>query len=132
MGIKYSVQTSKGQELVNITDLVRKSLEESGVMEGSLIIFVPHTTAAVTLNENADPDVLHDVLLGLNKAFPEGIGYRHREGNSHAHIMASAFGSSVTVIIENGRMLLGTWQDIYLCEFDGPRARDVFVKISKD
>jgi secondary thiamine-phosphate synthase enzyme len=93
------------------------------------VIFIPHTTAGVTINENADPDVIHDILLGLRKAFPRDSNYLHGEGNSHAHIKASMMGSSCTVFIENGNLKLGTWQGIYFCEFDGPRTRKVEVKI---
>ncbi len=128
---KLSIETTKNQEFIDITKLVNDTIRESGVQEGTAVVFIPHTTAGITINENSDPDVMHDILLGLNKAFPEGIGYRHREGNSHAHIRASAFGSSITLVIENGELMLGTWQGIYFCEFDGPRVRDIIIKLLK-
>jgi len=127
--MEYTVKTSKAQEFVNITSLVSKAVSESGVKDGVAIVFVPHTTAGVTINENADPDVVEDILSGLNKVFPERGNYKHIEGNSHAHIKASLMGSSCSVIIENGKLKLGTWQGIYFCEFDGPRNRKLYVKI---
>ena len=100
-----------------------------GVDDGLAVIFVPHTTAGVTINENADPSVCSDILNHLDKAVPQSAAYTHAEGNSPAHVKASTMGSSVTVILENGRMVLGTWQGVYLCEFDGPRTRQVHVKV---
>ena len=129
--MEYSVKTTKAQEFIDITDLVRQSVRESGAQSGQAVVFVPHTTAGVTINENADPDVVRDILYGLEKAFPEQNGYRHFEGNSHAHIKASLMGSSCHVLIENGALKLGIWQSIYFCEFDGPRNRKVFVNIVK-
>ncbi|HBG75963.1 secondary thiamine-phosphate synthase enzyme YjbQ [Eubacteriales bacterium mix99] len=129
--MEYSINTTKAQEFVNITDLVRQAVRESGVQSGQAVVFVPHTTAGVTINENADPDVVRDIIYGLEKAFPEQNGYRHFEGNSHAHIKASLMGSSCHVLIENGALKLGIWQSIYFCEFDGPRNRKVFVNIVK-
>lgn len=94
------------------------------------MVYVPHTTAGITIQENADPDVVHDILLWLKQHIPKSFpGFRHAEGNSDSHIQASLFGSSVTVLIENGRLVFGTWQGIYLCEFDGPRTRSVLVQI---
>jgi len=93
------------------------------------VVFNPHTTAGITINENADPDVVHDLLLGLNKAFPDRAEFRHGEGNSAAHLKASAMGSSATVIIENGKLLLGTWQSVWFTEFDPPRQRKFYVKV---
>ena len=95
-------------------------------------IYCPHTTAGITINENADPDVVHDLLIGLSKAFPDRSEFRHAEGNSAAHLKASAMGSSATVIIENGRPLLGTWQGVYFCEFDPPRNRKFYVQVEGD
>lgn len=129
--MEYSVRTKKAQEFVDITDLVEEAVIKSGVRDGIAIVFVPHTTAGVTINENADPDVVYDIISGLNKTYPEKNGYLHIEGNSHAHIKASLMGSSCTVIIENGSLKMGTWQGIYFCEFDGPRNRKVYIKIIK-
>jgi secondary thiamine-phosphate synthase enzyme len=108
---------------IDITSHVRQSVTDSGINKGIAIVYCPHTTAAITINENADPDVVHDLLLGLNAAFPDRSEFRHAEGNSAAHLKASTIGSSATVIIENGSLVLGTWQGIYFCEFDGPRSR---------
>lgn len=108
---------------------MRDTVAESGVENGVCVVFCPHTTAGITINENADPDVVRDMLLGLDKAFPDRAEFLHAEGNSAAHLKASCVGSSATVIVENGRPLLGTWQGIYFCEFDGPRRRTVYVKI---
>jgi len=127
--MEYSLKTTKDQEFIDITDLVKKAVRESGVKNGLAVIFVPHTTAGVTINENADPDVIKDILFGLNKAFPVQDRYLHIEGNSHAHIKASLMGSSCNIIIENGELKLGTWQGIYFCEFDGPRNRRIYIKI---
>lgn len=127
--MEYSVRTTKEQEFIDITHLVNDEVRKNGVQDGLAIVFVPHTTAGVTINENADPDVVTDIISGLNKAFPVKNGYLHMEGNSHAHIKASFMGASETVVIENGRLKLGTWQSIYFCEFDGPRNRKVDIKI---
>lgn len=125
----YSIKTSKADEFINITGIVAQAVRESAVKDGTVTVFVPHTTAGVTINENADPDVTWDILYTLNKVFPDRSEYRHFEGNSHAHVKASLMGSSCTVIIENGQLMLGTWQGIYFCEFDGPRNRKVYVKV---
>ncbi|HHW01120.1 MAG TPA: YjbQ family protein [Clostridiaceae bacterium] len=130
--MEYSIKTSKPQEFINITGIVNKAVKESGVRDGIAIVFVPHTTAGVTINENSDPDVVKDILSALNKTYPENNGYLHIEGNSHAHIKASLMGNSSTVIIENGELKMGIWQGIYFCEFDGPRNRKVYIKIMKD
>jgi secondary thiamine-phosphate synthase enzyme len=127
--MQYTIRTDREAQLINITDLVARAVTERGVEEGIVVVFVPHTTAGVTINENADPDVVHDLLLGLDRAFPKSPAYRHGEGNSHAHLKAAAVGSSVTVIVEAGRLKLGTWQGIYFCEFDGPRQRQVYVQV---
>lgn len=127
--MEFHVKTTKAQEFVDITGLVYDAVRQEGVRNGIAVVFVPHTTAGVTINENADPDVVRDILSALNKVFPEHNGYLHREGNSHAHIKASLVGSSCNVIIENGELKLGTWQGIYFCEFDGPRNRKVYIKI---
>ena len=117
------------EDFYNITPQVRDAVIKSGVTDGVAIIFCPHTTAGITINENADPDVIHDLLIGLNKAFPDRPEFHHGEGNSAAHLKASAMGSSVTVIINDGKPVLGTWQGIYFCEFDPPRSRKFCVKV---
>ncbi len=123
------IKTNRRLELLDITSLVAGVVGESGVKEGLAIVTVPHTTAAVTINENADPDVTRDILFKLAETFPQDDAYRHAEGNSDAHIKSSLVGSSLTVIITGGRLLLGTWQGIYFCEFDGPRSRRLHIKV---
>ncbi|MFT8313075.1 MAG: secondary thiamine-phosphate synthase enzyme YjbQ [Clostridium sp.] len=130
--MKYEIKTAKNQEFVDITNIVREAVRKNDVNDGIVTVFIPHTTAGVTINENADPDVVTDMLSALNKAFPVENGYLHAEGNSHAHIKASLMGSSCNVIVENGELLLGTWQGIYFCEFDGPRSRRVYIEILRD
>jgi len=125
----FSINTGASEALVDITDRVNESVYESGVKEGLCCIFTPHTTAAITINENADPSVKRDIILGLKSLRLESVNFSHMEGNSSAHIKSSIVGCSELVIISNGRLQLGTWQGIYLCEFDGPRNRDVYVKI---
>ena len=117
------------EDFYNITAQVREAIAKSGVTDGIAVIFCPHTTAGITINENADPDVVHDFLLGLNKAYPDRAEFRHGEGNSAAHLKASAIGSSATVVISGGKPALGTWQGIYFCEFDPPRQRKFYVKV---
>jgi len=109
---------------------VREELLASGVKDGICYVYVPHTTAAVTINESADPSVKEDILMTLRKIVPDSLPYRHSEGNSPAHVKASLIGSSVKIIIEEGQLSLGTWQGIFFCEFDGPRNRRVFIKAS--
>ena len=123
------VRTQKRSDMVDITGQVRELIARSGISEGIVMVFVPHTTAGITINENADPDVVTDILMKLDKIVAEDRGYRHFEGNSSAHIKALMTGSSVTVILSGGIAVLGTWQGIYLCEYDGPRDRKVHVKI---
>ena len=125
----FSVATRSKCSFVDITDSVTAAIRESGVSEGLAVVFVPHTTAGVTINENADPDVRRDIIQHLNKAVPENGDYAHAEGNSPAHVKASMMGSSVTVVVSDSRPVLGTWQGIYLCEFDGPRTRRILVTI---
>ena len=125
---EYTLSAQR-EDLYNITPQIREAAAKSGVMSGIVVVFCPHTTAGITINENADPDVVHDMLLGLRKAFPEQAGFTHAEGNSTAHLKASAVGSSVTVIIEEGKLVLGTWQSVYFCEFDPPRNRKFYVKV---
>ena len=119
-------------EMQNITPQVRKAVSRSGVKDGLVTVFIPHTTAGVTINESADPDVMTDILSYVKKTVPHNGGFRHAEGNSDSHILASFFGSSATVILENGKLLLGTWQGIFFCEFDGPRSRKVWIKVIGD
>ncbi len=123
-----SVKTNKRNEMVDITFSVQQQLENTGLADGICTVFVPHTTAGVTINEGADPDVCIDIIRKLNELAPPDDGYHHREGNSDSHIKASLVGSSVSVIIEKGRLVLGTWQKIFFCEFDGPRSRKVYLK----
>lgn len=125
---KFTLQTAR-EGFHDITSKVREAVMESGITDGICIVYCPHTTAGITINENADPDVVTDMLYGLGKTCPHHPEYRHIEGNTTAHMKASIIGSSVTVIIENGRLLLGRWQGIYFCEFDGPRTRTCFVKV---
>jgi secondary thiamine-phosphate synthase enzyme len=123
-----TIQTTAHTELVAITDRVQEVVTAAGVVDGLGTVFVPHTTAGVTINENADPDVVADMIYALDKAVPwSSPHYRHNEGNSAAHVKASLMGSSVQVPIKGGRLQLGTWQAIYFCEFDGPRTRKVWV-----
>ncbi len=113
-----------------MTDRVQEAVAESSIRSGMAVVYVPHTTAGVTINENADPDVVHDMLLTLKRLVPKNApGYRHSEGNSDSHVKASMMGASCHVLVEQGRLVLGTWQGIYLCEFDGPRTRNVHVQI---
>ncbi|OPL15396.1 MAG: hypothetical protein AVO39_08270 [delta proteobacterium MLS_D] len=128
---RLSVQTNSPIEMIDITDRVGEIVASSGVEEGLCYIFVPHTTAAVTINENADPDVQADIIQGLESMVPPNAGYRHREGNADAHIKASLIGASQTVLVEEGRPLLGIWQSIFFCEFDGPRRRNVWVTVGR-
>lgn len=124
------VKTQAREELVDITARVREELLSSGVKDGICYVYVPHTTAAVTINESADPSVKEDILMTMRKIVPDSLPYRHSEGNSPAHVKASLIGSSIKVIIEEGQLSLGTWQGIFFCEFDGPRSRRVFIKAS--
>ena len=125
------VRSSKQTEFIDITRLVQEFVQKAGVEDGLCILLVPHTTAAVTINENADPSVPRDILMELNKIVPFEDRYQHTEGNSSAHIKSSLVGCSQTLFIESGRLLLGTWQGIFFCEFDGPRNRQVYVKVVK-
>lgn len=124
-----SVTSRSRCEMIDITSQVREAIRASGVVDGLALIYTPHTTAAITINENADPDVVHDMLNGLDQLVPLRDGYRHAEGNSAAHIKSSLFGASETLIVENGQTQLGTWQGVYFCEFDGPRSRKVLIKL---
>jgi len=126
---EIAVQTNTQTQMIDITAQIQKVVRESGISEGLCCVFIPHTTAGVTINENADPSVKHDIIMELNKVIPLNDHYHHLEGNSAAHIKASIIGSSVNIPVENNNLLLGTWQGICFCEFDGPRLRNVYVKI---
>ena len=127
--VTLNVRTDRHEQMKDITAQVRSAVKESGVQDGVCIVFTLHTTAAVTINENADPDVVRDLNMELDRIVPWEDGYHHLEGNSAAHLKSSLVGASETVIIENGQLMLGTWQGIYFCEYDGPRQRRVLVKI---
>ena len=128
---EFTLHTDR-EGMYNVTTQVRTAVRESGVQSGMAIVYCPHTTAGITINENADPDVQHDLLLGLAVAFPDRREFRHAEGNSAAHLKSSCVGASQRVLIENGHLLLGTWQGVYFCEFDGPRTRRFYVKVLAD
>lgn len=123
---QFTLQTSKRNEFIDITARIQDMVKK--VSEGVITVFSPHTTTAITINENADPDVPRDILKKLDELIPQRDNFSHMEGNSDAHIKASLFGSSVRVIIENGQLLLGTWQSIFFCEFDGPRTRNFYLQ----
>lgn len=126
----FTIQTHQRDEMYEITSTLQAYLEEQRVNEGVMYIYCPHTTAGITINENADPDVVSDMLMRLDEVYPwEHPKYRHAEGNSASHLKASTVGSSQVVFIQNGKLLLGTWQGVYFCEFDGPRKRKYHVKI---
>ena len=128
----YQIRTHKKQSFTNIDHYLEEALRESGVKDGIMLVYCPHTTAAITINENADPDVRVDLKLGLNKTFPNDPEYVHMEGNSDGHMKSSVIGASETLIISDGRLILGTWQSVFFCEFDGPRTRRFYVKIIPD
>jgi secondary thiamine-phosphate synthase enzyme len=126
----FTIQTHQRDEMYEITSTLQAFLEEQHINDGVMYIYCPHTTAGITINENADPDVVHDMLMRLDEVFPwEHPKYRHAEGNSASHLKASTVGSSQVVFIQDGKLLLGTWQGVYFCEFDGPRQRKYHVKI---
>jgi len=126
--LRISVDTQKRIDFVNITKKIQYSVSQSDISDGLCVIFIPHTTAAVVINEGADPDVVRDLEMELNKMIPLSDNYAHSEGNSAAHIKASILGSSVTIFVEDGLLQLGTWQAVFFCEFDGPRHREVWIK----
>ena len=128
MPIVINVKTHKRNEMKDVTPVVQNQVSKLGLLDGVCIIYVPHTTAGVTINEGADPSVCQDILTKLGELVPADAGYRHMEGNSDSHIKASLIGSSVSVLVENGRLVLGTWQKIFFCEFDGPRSRKAYLK----
>ena len=123
------IQSRKPVELIDITREVCAAVREQGIADGLAVVFTPHTTAAVTINENADPDVCHDMVTAINRLVPMQDSYRHMEGNSAAHVKSSLFGASETLIISNGEAQFGTWQGVFFCEFDGPRQRRVHVQV---
>lgn len=125
---EISIRTNARVEMIDITSAVQKALQEEKIQSGYCIVFTPHTTAAVTINENADPDVPRDIIAALERAIPQNASYRHSEGNSPAHVKSSLIGASELVLVENGRIVLGTWQSVFFCEFDGPRLRKVIIK----
>ena len=127
---QFTVKTSSRCEMIDVTSQVAALVREEKLQNGLCHVFVPHTTAAVTINENADPDVQADILLGLARLVPEKGNYRHREGNADAHIKASLFGASETIVVHEGKLVLGVWQSIFFCEFDGPRTRTVNIKLT--
>ncbi|RLB08498.1 MAG: YjbQ family protein [Deltaproteobacteria bacterium] len=126
-----SIRTNTRVEMLDITDMVQKKITEEGIKDGACICYVPHTTAGITINEGADPAVCEDIIQKLNELVPRSNRYKHLEGNADSHIKATLVGSSVVVIIEDGRLVLGTWQRIFFCEFDGPRTRKVWIKFLK-
>ena len=127
-----SVKTRERTELIDITSDINRLVKKSGIEQGVCMVYVPHTTAAVTINESADPSVKSDILMVLNQIIPWEANYRHLEGNSPAHVKSSLVGPSELIVVENHRLLLGTWQGIFFCEFDGPRTRRVQVRIFEE
>ena len=127
---QFEIQTSQRNQMVELTDRVRRCVQSEGIRQGMVSVYVPHTTAGITINENADPDVVHDMLRQLDEMVPwRQPFYKHGEGNSAAHLKASMMGSSVHVLIDEGKLVLGVWQGIWFCEFDGPRSRQVMVSV---
>ena len=127
---KHLLNINKAQTMVDITNIIEEDIRSSNVRDGIAVVYCPHTTAGITINENADPDVGSDLIFGFEKAYPSNYNnYRHFEGNSHAHLKSSTIGASQTLIIDDGKLILGRWQDIYFCEFDGPRNRTFYVKV---
>jgi secondary thiamine-phosphate synthase enzyme len=131
--IELTVPSHHREELIDVTALIQKAVTDNGAQRGFVICFVPHTTAAITINENADPDVAHDIIHKLTTEFPQNDDYRHSEGNSDAHLKSSLVGCTIQLLFENSRLILGRWQAVYFCEFDGPRSRrlllDVFPRV---
>jgi secondary thiamine-phosphate synthase enzyme len=127
--ITLDLRSRRPVEMIDVTAQVRDAIRQSGIRSGLALVFTPHTTAAVTINENADPDVVADLCMEINKIVPFDDHYRHAEGNSAAHLKSSLFGASETLIVEDGAPVLGTWQGIYFCEFDGPRSRRLHIQV---
>lgn len=127
---KHELRIEERQTMVDITSQVKADIRASGIREGIAVVYCPHTTAGITINENADPDVVRDLIYGFEKVYPTNdANYRHFEGNSHAHMKAGTMGASATLIVTEGSPVLGVWQDVYFCEFDGPRNRTYYVKV---
>ena len=129
MPLTIHVKTDSRIDMIDMTSMIQKEISKSGIEQGICIAYVPHTTAGITINEGADPAVCQDIMTKLNELVPPNAGYRHMEGNADSHIKASLMGSSISVMVENGGLVLGTWQKIFFCEFDGPRSRRVYLKI---
>lgn len=129
---EFNIQTKKEQQFVDITNMINEAIKKSEIKSGFALVYCPHTTAGITINENGDPDVVRDIIMQLNKVMPVNGDYRHFEGNSHAHLKSSYMGTDKNIIIHDGKLLLGTWQSVYFCDFDGPRNRRVFLKIIAD
>lgn len=129
MLLQIKIDTRSRAEMVDITPLVQREVTQKHVSEGICVVYVPHTTAGITINEGADPDVCTDIITTLNTLVPPDAGYRHMEGNSDSHIKTSLMGNSVNILIDRGALVLGRWQKIFFCEFDGPRSRKAFIKI---
>jgi secondary thiamine-phosphate synthase enzyme len=129
MPITVSVKTNSRIQMVDITPQLQREISSAGVRDGVCVVYVPHTTAGITINEGADPAVCQDIITKLNELVPPGDGYRHAEGNADSHIKASMVGSSVTLLVEKGELVLGTWQRVFFCEFDGPRSRRVNIRL---
>jgi len=125
----FTINTAEKQSFTNVDRYLEETLTKSGIQDGIMVVYCPHTTAAITINENADPDVKTDLKLGLNETFPNKREYIHMEGNSDGHMKSSVVGASETLIISDGQPILGTWQSVYFCEFDGPRRRTFYVKL---
>ncbi|WP_156291599.1 secondary thiamine-phosphate synthase enzyme YjbQ [Oceanobacillus salinisoli] len=125
----FQISTQEKQSFLNIDHYLEEALQKSGVKDGIMVVYCPHTTAAITINENADPDVKTDLKFGMNETFPNKPEYIHMEGNSDGHMKSSVVGASETLIISDGHFIFGTWQSVYFCEFDGPRRRTFYVKI---
>ena len=128
--IDLPVKSTRREEFIDVTTDLARIVSDSGISDGCITCFVPHTTAGITINENADPDVTRDIISKLGRLIPQEDGYHHAEGNSDAHLKSSLIGCSLTIPFESGRLLLGTWQGIYFCEFDGPRTRRLTIRVS--
>ena len=127
---KHELRINQTQNMIKITNSIREDILKSGIKNGIVVVYCPHTTAGITINENADPDVVRDMIYGFEKVYPTiDKNYRHFEGNSHAHLKSSTVGPSQTLILDGGELIMGVWQDVYFCEFDGPRNRKYYVKI---
>jgi secondary thiamine-phosphate synthase enzyme len=127
--LSFQVETGASEAMIDVTGRLEAMLRESGAHSGIMTVYTPHTTTGLTINEGADPDVCRDILAHLRAMVPRNAGFRHAEGNSDAHIKAALLGSSAQIIVEGGRLVLGTWQRVFLCEFDGPRRRTLHVKV---